>query len=38
MSFELINIEENGVKHYKLEITKKRKIEEFYKINFITNE
>jgi FkbH-like protein len=38
MSFELINIEENGVKHYKLEITKKRKIEEFYKINFISNE
>jgi FkbH-like protein len=38
MNFELVNIEENGTKHYNLEITKKRKIEEYYKINFTSNE
>jgi FkbH-like protein len=38
MNFELVNIDDNGIKHYNLEIIKKRKIEEYYKINFITNE
>ena len=38
MNFKLVDIEDDGIKHYNLEITEKRKIEEYYKINFISNE
>lgn len=38
MNFELVSIEDNGIKHYNLEITEKRAIKEYYKINYIKNE
>jgi FkbH-like protein len=38
MNFNLVNIEDDGTKHYNLEIIKKRNIEDYYKINFLPNE
>ena len=38
MNFDLVHIEDNGTKHYNLKITKKRKIEDYFKIKFISNE
>lgn len=38
MNFDLVNIKDDGTKEYNLQITTKRKIDDYYKINFIPNE
>ena len=38
MNFKLDEMQENGTKNYTLEITNKREIEKYYKINYISNE